>query len=408
MLQLSPIQQEIVTADKPKSILGLCTGFGKTLVSLSLAKGRTLIVVKKQQRVDKTFENTLLKFNIPLDVIVLTEDEFKKQANSLPKFDTIIIDEVHKMLGGTVAYFRFKTYFRPSGICKALMTYVKFHDIERVYLLSATIDASPMVVYNAAKIMGITYDLDKWIEAFYFLLNQRHKIKKDAGSNERLIKVVQKLGYYMKHQDAPEQIYRQIWVENTPEQNKRIEEIKIEYPDLQQVGKLYQLEQGVLKGNQFTPSETFPSLKYGIIRDIVKDNPRLIIFATYTEQIERIYETIKDIRPTFKLTGQTKKKDRETLLTDLEESSEYALIVNARIDAGWELSKCPTMAFFSLPFSSRSHSRIQAEGRIQRQNNLKVNTYIDIIAKGGVNEALYHSIKNGKKFSELIYYNQTK
>jgi superfamily II DNA or RNA helicase len=405
-MQLNEHQQKVVDEDRKKVIIGWGCGTGKTLVSLSLAKGKTLIVVQKQQKVDKTFENTLIKFNISLDITVVTVDEFRKTHKTLPKFDTLICDEAHTQLSGSVNYFRFKTFFKPSEICKCLLEYVKTHDIERIYLLSATIDASPMVVYNACRILGVQYGVLEWVKAFYLLLNERYKVKKDEATNDMLIKIIQRMGYYMKHEKAPPQIYQQIWVENTPEQAQRIKEIKIEYQDIQQVSKIYQIENGVLKGNQFKSSETFPCLKYDIVKDIIKDHPRIIIWVTYTEQLDRLYETLKDIHPTHTLSGKSKKKDREQLLTSLQSSDNYVLIVNTAINAGWELPHCPTMIFFSLPYSTRSHQRTQAEGRIQRQNNLKVNTYIDIITKGAVNEALYHAQKNGKKFSERIYYNK--
>ncbi len=405
-MQLKPIQQKIVDDNRPKTIIGLGTGKGKTLSSLLLAQGKILIVVDKQQKVDKTFENTITKFNLTKDVTILTIDQFRKTWQTLPYFDTLIIDECHKQLGGAVVYFRFKTYFKPSSICKALLAYVGKHNPERVYPLTATIEASPMTIYNACKIIGLHFDMNEWIKAFYFLLNERYRIKKDEKTTDRLIAVVSKHGYYEKHDDAPEQIYKQIYVDLTAEQKKRIEEIKIEYPDIQQVGKIYQIENGVLKGNQFQESEIFPCHKYTHIQQIAQEHPMLIIYATYTEQIDRLYDLLKDTYNVHKLTGKTPKKIREELLSTLQSKEKYILIVNTAINSGWELKHCPTMCFFSVPYTTRPHHRIQAEGRIQRTGNLKVNTYIDIITRGGVNEAFYNAQKNGKSFSEKLYFNQ--
>ena len=407
-MQLSTIQQKIFDDNRLKTIIGLGTGKGKTLTSLLLAQGKILIVVDKQQKVDKTFENTLITFNLDKDITVLTIDQFRKTWQTLPYFETLIIDECHKQLGGAVVYFRFKTYFKPSSICKAFFSYVQKHNPERVYPLTATIEASPMTIYNACKIIGVHFNLNDWIKAFYFLLNERYRIKKDEKTTDRLIAVVSKHGYYEKHDDAPEQIYQQIYVDNTPEQHKRIEEIKIEYPDMQQVGKIYQIENGVLKGNQFQESETFTCEKYTHIQQIAKEHPRLIVYATYTEQIDRLYDLLATSYSVYKLTGKTPKKVREQLLASLHNLNNYVLIVNTAINSGWELKHCPTMCFFSVPYTTRPHHRIQAEGRIQRTGNLKVNTYIDIITRGGVNEALYNAQKNGKSFSEKLYFNQSK
>lgn len=404
-MQLSPIQQTIIDDYKNKCILGLGTGVGKTLTSLLLAQGKILIVVDKQQKVDKTFEKCVERFNLDKDITVLTIHQFRTTWQTLPYFDTLIIDESHKQLGGAVVYFRFKTYFKPSSICKSLLAYVAKHNPERIYPLTATVDATPMTVYNACKIIGANYNLSDWIKAFYFLLNERYRVKSKEDVIDRITAVIQKNGYYSEN-EAPEQIYQEIYVNPTQEQIKRIEEIKIEYPDMQQVGKIYQIENGVLKGNQFQESETFHSHKYVHIWNIAKQHPMLIIYATYTEQINRIYELLKDTYNVHILSGKTPKKVREGLLTDLQSKSEYILIVNTAIDAGWELPKCPTMCFFSVPYTTRAYKRKQAEGRIQRYGNIKVNTYIDIITRGGVNEALYKAQKKGKKFSEKIYYNK--
>jgi len=404
-MQLSPIQQLVFDENKPKAIIGFGTGVGKTLMALLLAQGKILIVVDKQQKVDKTFENCIKQFNLDKDVTILTIHQFRTTWQTLPYFDTLIIDESHKQLGGAVVYFRFKTYFKPSTICKSLLAYVAKHNPERIYPLTATVDATPMTVYNACKIIGVNYSLLDWIKAFYFLLNERYRVKSQESVVDRLTAVIQKNGYYAEN-DAPEQIYKEIFVEPTPEQKKRIDEIKIEYPDMQQVGKIYQIENGVLKGNQFQDSEMFHCEKYNIIQDIVKEHKMIIIYATYTEQIDRLYNLLNNYYATHILSGKTPKRVREELLTTLQGKDEYILIVNTAIDAGWELPKCPTMCFFSVPYTTRAYKRKQAEGRIQRYGNIKVNTYIDMITKGGVNEALYNAQKKGKKFSEKIYYNK--
>ena len=402
MLTLKPHQQKIVDEDKKKALLGLGTGVGKTVISLSLARGRTLIVVKKQQRVDKTFETTLEKFGIDLDIKVVTLDEFKKMKKQ--HYDTLIIDEAHEMLNGAVNYFHFLTFFKPSKICKALLDYNAKFQPERIYLLSATIDASAMSVYNACRILGVHHNIEQWIKAFFFLRNQRYVANKTPEAKERIVKVIQKLGYCMTHSDhteVPEQTYTPIYVPLTTEQVTAIKQAELDYPDaLQLVGKKYQIEQGVLKGNQFTESQSFPTHKDTVILMLAKEHKQMIIFANYTEQISHIQSILKKYN-VHTLTGETKKKEREVLLANLHDTDEYILIVNTKIAAGWELNKCSTMVFASLDYSA--WKRIQAEGRIQRANNLKKNTYIDIITKGGVHEAIYKSIKLGKSFNEKLF-----
>jgi hypothetical protein len=47
--------------------------------------------------------------------------------------------------------------------------------------------------------------------------------------------------------------------------------------------------------------------------------------------------------------------------------------------------------------------RVQAEGRILRANHLKKNLYIDLVVRGGVDEAVMECIKQKKSFDERLY-----
>ena len=52
--------------------------------------------------------------------------------------------------------------------------------------------------------------------------------------------------------------------------------------------------------------------------------------------------------------------------------------------------------------------RIQGEGRIQRQKNIKKNLYIDLVVRGGIDEAIYKCIVDKKDFNERIYLDYSK
>jgi predicted helicase len=75
--------------------------------------------------------------------------------------------------------------------------------------------------------------------------------------------------------------------------------------------------------------------------------------------------------------------------------------VQAQISAGWELPECPVMVFASRTYSWVDYE--QAIGRIQRVNNIKKNLYINLVVKGGVDEAIDKSLLNKKDFSERVY-----
>jgi len=404
MLKLDTEQQQILDENKHKALYAFDCGRGKTIMSLTMATGKVLVIVQKQQKVDRTFEEELVKFGIDRDITIITQDAFRKTWDTLPHYDSLIIDEAHTALNGAVTYYRFKTFLKPSKLCSSILSYIKKHDPSHIYGLTATLDVSPLAVFYMARALGINYNQEDYIKAFYFLLNGRYKPVKTVSTRERTVKIIKSIGYCLAIKDKPISNYIVHYIYNTKEQDDAIKKTIEEYPnELQQVGKVYQIEQGVLKGNQFTESKTFPTSKDEYIKKYASEHKQLVIFAHYTEQIDNIENLLVQYK-TYRLTGKTKKSERDKMIRHLQTEDEYILIVNSKICSGWGLPKCPTMLFASRYLSTYSaHAKIQAEGRIQRTGNLKVNLYIDLVAKGSIDEALYNANKNGKKFNQKIY-----
>jgi superfamily II DNA or RNA helicase len=198
---------------------------------------------------------------------------------------------------------------------------------------------------------------------------------------------------------VPEQTYREHKVEQTADQKKAIKDIALEFPDpLVLTGKRHQIENGVLKGDDFSPDVTICDLKTEAILDFALEFPKMVIFTKYTQQIEKIKDALKDYKV---LTLQGSTKDRENVLKDAEASDECIIIIQSQISAGYELPSFPVVVFASMSYSVVD--RIQAEGRVLRANALKKNLYITLVTKGGVDEAVNKSINNKVDFSEKIY-----
>jgi hypothetical protein len=103
----------------------------------------------------------------------------------------------------------------------------------------------------------------------------------------------------------------------------------------------------------------------------------------------------------FTLTGAT--THREDLFATLNRSSEAILIAQSSISAGWEWKACPTMIFASRTYNISDY--IQGQGRIQRTDAIKKNLYINLITRGGIDEAVNDAIENKRDFSERVYLN---
>lgn len=398
-MQLEPHQQQVKDEDKPVVGLFFDRGIGKTVIALSLAQGKTLVVCKKQQKDEQTFERECKKFGIDLDLTVMSRDEFRKHHKSLGFYDTLIIDEADQMLNGHISVWRGIMKMISSDIAKALKWYVKTMKPVRVYPASATILRTPVVLYNVAQILGVHWNVDDYIKTFYYI--REGKAKVDTKKNDRLIMNARKLGYtgsHNKYKYVPEQEIIPIFLPLTDEQKYHVSEVTKAYTDKNvQLSKLYQVHNGIINGNQYEETIRIPNNKDEYIKNIVKQEKQVIIFAQHTEQIEVLKEILSDYK-LFVLTGSTKK--RKELNEEAKKTDEYIFIAQSTISAGWELPACPVTIFAS---GWVADDTIQGEGRVQRGNNLKKNKYYYIMTDTSVDRALYQKLLTKKELYEKLH-----
>lgn len=412
MQKLYEHQQKIIDADPKHTGLFLGTGSGKTLTALLLARGKTLVICPKTQREDRNWEREAQKNKLSIDLTVMSKETFRRDAGTLKRFDTVIVDEAHTCLGVTPNTRQRKkvTIPRASQLFEALEAYLALHKPERLYLCTATIMRSPMTVWAAARLLGKDWDFYQFRQTFYVKLpmpgREVYSVKKDSETKDRLAAAVKKLGFVGRLEDyfdVPDQTYRTIHIELTDEQKRRIKDMKLEYPEpIVRVGKIHQIENGVLSGDEFSTPETFKTGKIDAILDLAEEFPRMVVFAKYTAQIEAIRAALDDAGyTTWILTGDT--KDREGVIRQAGEL-DGVFIVQAQISAGWEVPHTPVMVFASRTYSFVDYD--QAIGRIQRANNIKKNLYINLVS-GDVDKSVDMCISQKQDFNERIYANET-
>jgi hypothetical protein len=397
--------QKQILKDNPLSTgLWLGCGGGKTRIALSLAQGKTLVLAPKTQRDDKNWEREVEKMNTNTNINVLSKEDFKKVDPG--PFDTLIIDEAHCFLGVYPMTMRRKgvTLPKASQLFYHLRNYVKKYQPERVYLLTATISKTPLTIWAAGVILGkFTFDSFYAFRDKYYIKRliggrEIYMPKTDSFTQEELVRVIKSLGYTGRLEDwfdVPDQNYKTDYVELTKEQLQYIRQVKLDYPEpIVQVGKRHQVENGVFKDE----GQYIKDNKIERLQEYALQFEKMIIFAKYTEQIQKIKDSLKDY-DVYTLTGQT--KDRGELLTMLKGKEKYILVVQSQVSAGWELPECPVMIFASNGYSFVD--REQAEGRILRANALKKNLYIDLVAKGGVDEAVKKALDKKQDFNEKVY-----
>ena len=403
-------QIDIIAENRPKTGLWLGTGAGKTLIALLLARGKTLVICPKTQKEDKNWERECQKNNLKIDLTVISKETFRRDAHSLPVYETVIVDECHTSLGVTpnIRWKNKKPIPKTSQIFEALKQYLERTKPERLYLCTATIIRSPMTVWGAGKLLGRDWNWYKWRDTFYTKIPiPQHEVwipKTDNSTKNRLAGIVLTIGYtgqLSDYFDVPDQTYKTEFVELIAKQKKRIKELPLEYPDpIVLVGKKHQVENGVLLGNEFIKTEIFDNAKIDRLVDYALEFPRMIVFAKYIAQIEQIALAMRNIgKKVFILTGEV--KERGNVIFEANSCDNYVFIAQSQISSGWELPDCPVMIFASMSYSVVD--RIQSEGRILRANKLKKNLYITLVVKGGVDEHVKKCIDNKQDFHERMY-----
>ena len=408
-MKLFKHQQDIINADPKKCGLFLGTGSGKSLTALHLARGKTLVICPKTTAEDGTW----IKNGIG-NVTVISKETFRRDWDTKLRgirFDTIIIDEAHTVCGISPVFKWVKKQPVPktSQLFDACLNFIQQTNPERLYLLTATPVRNPLAVFALMCLLGKkTLDsFESFRRAFYIPVKMNHReiymAKKDEDSQDKLGKLVQSIGYTGRlsdFADVPEQTHRVVNVPLSKEQVYRLSGIAMEYPDpLVLVGKRHQIEQGVLKGDEYNLSEKFPTAKLAILEDLYEEFGKVLIFAKYTEQIEQIAEHFEAICPVYTLTGST--KDRGVVIEAAERSSNCIVIAQASVSAGYELPSFRCTIFASMDFSVVSY--IQALGRTLRINNLQKNLYIYLLS-GDIDKRVYKSVvENKMDFQEAIY-----
>lgn len=419
-MQLYKHQQDIINDDPHKALLALGCGGGKTLISLLLARGKTLVICQKQQAVDKTFENTKEKFNLTnCELIVFSKEQFKIHYKELitQKFDTIILDEVHRVanISSNTKTIKGIKYPKSSQLFEKVSRFIVFQNPSRLYLLSATPASKPLRVYAIATLLGHKWDYFAFREKYYYRIplgfGERWEPRKKPELKEKLTSIVKAFGYtggLNDWFDVPEQTHVEEYLSLTKEQITAIKSLKNDLDPLALNGQMRAIENGInytyetIEENGFDVvkriTKTYKNEKLERIIEIAEEFPRVLIFARYTAQIEMIANALKkEGYKVYTLTGKT--KDRGTMLKQAD-NEDCIVIAQASIAEGYELK-----TFRTVVFASKSHSvedYIQAQGRNLRQDALYKNLYIHLIVKGGADERCHKSILEGKDFMERI------
>jgi len=419
-MKLYDHQKIILGEDKLHCGIFQGTGSGKTRTALELAEAPILVIMPKQQFLDKTWEKNAEKFGIKKEMDTISKETFRRDWEKIiKKYKTVIIDECHNMLGVMPEYRQRNKVQIPktSQMFEATLMYLRKTQPKRIYLCSATPVSKPMNMWAIAKLLGTNWDFQKFRETFYHAVNMgRRQIwlpRKDALTKERLAGLVKRFGYtgaLNDFVDVPDQTHKEVQIDLTDEQKDAIRRLHQDEADpLVRRARERTVANGVLYGKKIEvvsrgvdsmidDTKIFPSKKIDYILERAIEFPKLLIFANYTAQINEIASALrKEGYNVSTLTGAT--KDR-TFIRKVDESTEpHIIIAQSGVSAGYELPSFPCVIYASKSWQYVHYE--QSLGRVLRINKLKKNLYIHLIVKG-VDEDCHKSIMAGVDFSEKV------
>ncbi len=411
-------QKKIKAENKPKCGIFTGTGTGKTLVAEELAEGSTLVICLKQQRNDKTWETNAEKFDIIINMTVISKEDLRRDWDLLPPFDTVIVDECHKALGVTseTRQRNKKQIPKTSQIFEALLNYLNKYPPKRLYLCSATPVSKPMNLWAIAKLFGVNWNWFAFRQKYYVEIRMGQRRiwipKKDDETKNEMARLVKHFGYVGSLNDffdVPEQTHKTVDIELSDEQHEMLQYLKQKEADpLVRRAKQRTIENGLLYGKSVeskgkvdtmvNKTTLFKSYKIDYILERALEFPKLLIFANYTAQINAIADALrKEGYAVSTLTGKT--KDRNFIRAVDESPEPHIIVAQSSISAGYELPSFPCVIYASKSWQFVDYE--QSLGRVLRANKLKKNLYIHLVVKGTDSDC-HESILSGADFQERL------
>lgn len=410
-----------------KSYYGLWdgTGTGKTRTALhtlrEYANAGELLVIAPKKSVQKCqWQKEAIKIGIkPPDII--SKETFRRDARDLRCYGAIIVDEAHYVFGVEAQTHRVNKQYVPktSKLFSELHTYLKRTRPDRLILATATPNKTAMSIWAAAKLLGVEIDYFEFRKHFYIPIdmgfwNAVYMPIRTDDAKERLAQITKSLGRVLRIddiKDVPPQIYITKEFDLTKAQKDMLKTLGSRFTgDATIRAKTHQIENGVLyedvydpRTNQIQKTATrIDNEKVDYIVERSYEFDKMLIFATYTEQVDMIAEALRKLdKNVFVVDSRT--KDIKEVELQVESMKSAYVVAQSSMSSEWEFKSCPVTIFASL--TNRSIDYIQGQGRIQRYDNVKKNTYIHLITEypKSVDSKWFKTIMSGRDFNEALY-----
>lgn len=397
-------QRTLLDLNPAQHLLAWGTGTGKTRMPLELAEKNCvpslLIVCPKGLKTN--WEREIEKYRYEgrlhsMTIKVISKEEFRRDWKILEKFAAIAIDEGHTFAG------------MQSQLHKAMVHYLKRHDVQFIWVLTATpFLRNAWNIYALARLLRKGWNYYSFREQFFYeryLGPNKTFWEPLPGKQNEIAALVARLGSTVKLDDCidiPDAVFENEYFKLTSAQEKAIKAVHDPMPAVRNL-RCHQIAGGTLKGNEYEPTKEFACDKVARVLELVEENPKLIIVCRYLAEMEMLQTAILKTMPTgtiiFSINGET--KDKQLVLDQFNVSPAGILIVNASCSEGWQAPSAQLMVFYSKSFSYKDF--VQMCGRTRRIDHPQKVTYLSLICEKSVDEGVEACLGKKEDFDTAIY-----
>jgi len=211
--------------------------------------------------------------------------------------------------------------------------------------------------------------------------------------------------------DLPDKIYQRREVELTPEQKKVYKQLKdyaIAELDsheivsvtsiLTQILRLHQVVCGFVRHDNGEEVEVKSNRLDELLNILQEVQGKTIIWANYQYDIKRILKTLQEITGTESVAtyyGETPDEERQEIIRRFQDpNSQLQYLVSNTQTGGYgiTLTEASNVIYYSNNYDLEK--RLQSEDRAHRIGQTNKVTYIDLVAKGTVDEKIVKALRN--------------
>ena len=219
--------------------------------------------------------------------------------------------------------------------------------------------------------------------------------------------------------DLPAKVYQRREVELTPEQKKVYKELKdyaiaeLESNELvsvtsilTQILRLHQVVCGFVKHDQGEEVEIKNNRLDALLDVLAETQGKTIIWANYQYDIKRILKTLQEFVGTEAVAtyyGETPDEERQQIINRFQDpnSKLQYLISNVQTGGyGITLTAASNVIYYSNNYDLEK--RLQSEDRAHRIGQENKVTYIDLVAKGTVDEKIVKALRNKLNLAQEV------